>query len=127
MTNEELERAIDFILKSQARAETRIERNEEQLRQLTEQVSSFADTQANIMLVMTRTFEAQAKINEAVQENLRALTDSLARMENKQSEMADRQSRMEDALVRMAEAQASSERRLETLIKIVEEGRRGDG
>src|SRR4028119_2230618 len=116
MTNEEFERAIDFLLKSQANLEAQATRTDEHLGQLAQRLDSFADTQANIMVVMTRTFEAQAKINEAVQENLRALTDSRARMEDKQSGMADRQSRLEDALVRMAEAQASSERRLETLV-----------
>jgi len=72
MTGAELERAIDFILKSQARAEARIERNEKQLgllsdevRQLASQLSSYADPQANIMRVMMQTFEAQVRINES--------------------------------------------------------------
>jgi chromosome segregation ATPase len=43
MTGDELERAIDFILKSQARAETRIERNEEQLSRNEEQLSRLAE------------------------------------------------------------------------------------
>jgi hypothetical protein len=38
MPGDELERAIDFILKRQTRADARIERNEEQLSKLTEQV-----------------------------------------------------------------------------------------
>jgi hypothetical protein len=120
MTNEEMERAIDFILKSQARSESRVEqaeerqaRTDEQLRQLAERLDSFAETQANIMRVMTQTLEAQSKINESVQATLRELTV--------------RQSRADDAMARMAEAQASSARRLEALIKVVEEGRRGDG
>lgn len=134
MTGEELERAIDFLLKSQSRADARIERMDEQqvrtseqLKQLAERLDSFADTQANIMVVMTRTFEAQAKINEAVQANLRALADVQSRAEDRQSQMEDRQSRMEEALAQLAEAQTSSERRLESLTKVVEEGRRGGG
>ena len=164
MTSDELERAIDFLLKSQASAEARSERTEEQLRQLTERVNSFADTQAHIMQVMTQTFDAQARFNESLRaaltglaanqtqteasvretneslretnESLRETNESLraseeARRESENSMraaiggLADRQSRTEEAMARLAEAQASSERRLEALINIVEEGRGG--
>jgi ABC-type transporter Mla subunit MlaD len=125
MTNEEMERAIDFLLKSQANSEAHIQQTNEQLArtdervsrladqvshvvdqvshvvdqvaQLTDQLGSFADTQGNIMRVMTRTFEAQAQINES----LRA------------------------AAVRLAEAQIGTDRRLDALIRIVEDGRNG--
>ncbi len=101
MTNEEMERAIDFLLKSGARAEARIEQTAEQLAQLSTKVDrlsdrvdrlaekvdllaekvdrlsddfaqlsarleSFAETQSQIMLVMTRTFEAQSQINASL-------------------------------------------------------------
>jgi TolA-binding protein len=118
MTNEEFERAIDFILKSQARAETRVEWTEEQLRQLTEQVSSFAGTQANIMRVMTQTFEAQARINEDLREGQASVRTAIV-------ELAGRQSRTEEALARLAETQSNSDRRLDALIKVVEGGRGG--
>jgi chromosome segregation ATPase len=139
MSNEEFERAIDFLLKSQANLEARIEQTneqlartdkqqartseqltrtneqltqtDEQLRQLAEQVGAFADTQANIMRVMTRTIESQAQINES----LRAAMD----------ELAVRQSRTEESLARLAETQAHSDRRLDALIDIVQGGRNG--
>ena len=101
MTNEEMERAIDFLLKSGARADARIQQNAEQLAQLSIKVDqlsdkvdqlsdkvdrlsekvnrlsddfaqlsarleSFAETQSQIMLVMTRTFEAQSQINASL-------------------------------------------------------------
>lgn len=68
MTGEEMERAIDFLLKSQANLEQRIEETNRQL-------GSFADTQAGIMRVMTRTFESQSEINNS----LRAAIGELAR------------------------------------------------
>jgi chromosome segregation ATPase len=153
MTSEEMERAIDFLLKSQANLEARIEqtneqlartdeqqartseqlartdeqlartdeqlartdeqlaRTDERLRQLTEQVSAFADTQANIMLVMTRTIESQAQFNDSIRTAI--------------GELATRQSRTEESLVRLAEAQAHSDRRLDALIDIVRGGRNG--
>ena len=157
MTNDELERAIDFILKSQARAETRIERMDErqartdeqiastivQLRQLAERLDSFADTQANIMRVLTQNLETQAGINESLRaadvmqarfsaslgESLRASEESLRASDESLraaiAELAARQSRTEEALGRLAETQANSDRRLEALIGVVEEGRRG--
>jgi prefoldin subunit 5 len=118
MTNDEMERAIDFLLKSQASLDVRIgQTNEqlghtnEQLRQLAEQVGAFADTQADIMRVMTRTFEAQAQINESLRAGLRELTS--------------KQSRTEEALERLAEAQAHTDRRLDALIDIVQGQRNG--
>src|SRR5437764_13746556 len=111
MTKEEMERAIDFLLKSQANLDVRIEQTNqqlaqtnEQLRQLTEQVSAIADTQNQFIQVVTRTFDAQAQINES----LRAA-----------------QSRTEESLVRLAEAQAHTDRRLDALIDIVQRGRNG--
>ena len=78
MTNEELERAIDFLLKSHAKLDVSVERTSERVSQLADTVarlndtvtqltrhhSSSADTQANIMRVLMQTFEAQARINE---------------------------------------------------------------
>ncbi len=116
MTNEEFERAVDFLLKSQANSEARIEQTNERLNQLADQLSSFADTQVEMMRVMTRTLEAQDHINES----LRAALD----------ELAARQAQTEIALTKLtqkvdtlADAQVSGERRLDALTKIVEEER----
>jgi chromosome segregation ATPase len=96
MTGDELERAIDFILKSQARAEARIERseeqlarNEEQLARLAEQMSqltqhgtdfqqrldsiavahaSLEDAHANLVRVLTQYMETQDLINKSLRE-----------------------------------------------------------
>jgi prefoldin subunit 5 len=111
MTNEEVERAIDFLLRSQANSEARIEQTNEQLTQLAEQLGSFADTQTEIMRVMTRTLEAQDYINESLRASI--------------GELAARQSKTEEALTRLADAQVQSARRLDTLVKIVEEERGG--
>jgi hypothetical protein len=115
MTNDELERAIDFLLKSQANLDARIERTNEQLAQTSEQVvmlgrhvGDFADTQAGIMKMMTRTFEAQAEINDSFRVAI--------------TELATRQTRTEDSITRLAEAQIDTNHRLDTLIDIVQGG-----
>ena len=201
MTGEELERAIDFLLKSQANLEAQSARTDEQLRQLTVRVDSLADIQTNLVQVVTQHIEeqrrinaslretdaalarlgeslfasharlsdsllasnesqrasqeSQAQINESlrasqesqvqineslrasqesqgqINESLRASQESLSASQESLSaalaELAAKQSRTEDALARLTEAQVSSERRLETLIGIVEEGRKGGG
>jgi len=118
MTNDEMERAMDFILKSQARAEARIEqaeerqaRTDEQLRQLSFRLEALADLHRNLVQVATQTFEAQARINEsarAAERSLRASDETLRA-----------------AMTELAERQSHSDRRLEALMKIVEGGRRG--
>jgi hypothetical protein len=91
MTGEELERAIDFLLKSQANLEARIEqvnanlgaRIEETDRQLAEtnrQLGEYANMQTTFVQVVTRTFEAQAVINNRTDEKLNALIDAVNRM-----------------------------------------------
>jgi chromosome segregation ATPase len=120
MTNEEVERAIDFLLKGQARFDARLEaymeqsrerqdRTDEQiaqtnaqLSQLSDRVDALADTQTEFMRVMTKFTESQTRSNDST---------------------AARQANIEVALVRLADAQAQSERRLESLTKIVEEER----
>jgi septal ring factor EnvC (AmiA/AmiB activator) len=134
MTNEEFERAIDFLLKSQARFEAQFEsqqarfeaqieqtkerqaRTDEQLNQLTEQVNAFADTQTDMMRVMTRTLEAQDRINESLRAGI--------------GELAAKQAQTEVALAKLtrnvdtlANTQSGTNRRLDALIRIVEEDR----
>jgi chromosome segregation ATPase len=147
MTGDELERAIDFLLKSHAKLDVSVERTSERVSQLADSVagladsvaglantvgrlndtvtqltshqSSFADTQANIMRVMMQTFEGQAKINES----LNASVSKLAVRQEQTEATLDRLSQKVEALV---EQTAGTDRRLETLVKIVE-GQRGDG
>ncbi len=130
MTNDELERAIDFLLKSQAKLDVSVERTSERVSlladtvarlndtvtQLTSHQSSFADTQANIMRVMMQTFDAQARINESLNASISKLT---ARQEQTEATV-DRLSLKVEAL---AEQAVGTDRRLGALIKIVEEGR----
>ncbi|MCA1618483.1 MAG: hypothetical protein LC795_04045 [Acidobacteria bacterium] len=120
MTNDEMERAMDFILKSQARAEARIGQAEErqartdeqlaltdeQLRQLSFRLESLSDLHRTLVQVATQTFEAQARINESSRADVK---------------------RTEEALASLAEQAMRTERRLEALIRIVEEGRGGGG
>ena len=144
MTNEELERAIDFLLKSHAKLDVSVERTSERVsqlagtvdqlagavdqltgtvarlndtvNQLTKHQSSFADTQANIMRVMMRTFEAQAQINQS-------LNDSISKLTERQEQTEATVDRLSLKVEALAEQAAGTDRRLDALIKIMEEGR----
>jgi BMFP domain-containing protein YqiC len=101
MTGEEMERAIDFLLKSQANLEARIEqvnanlgvRIEETSRQLAEtneqlgetnkQLGEYASTQTTLIQVVTRTFEAQDALNRRTDEKLNALIDTVEKLINR--------------------------------------------
>jgi ABC-type transporter Mla subunit MlaD len=93
MTGEEMERAIDFLLKSQANLEARIEqvnanlggRIEEtsrQLAQTNQQLGALADTQNDFIRVVTRTFEAQGEFNRRTDERINALIGTVERLVN---------------------------------------------
>jgi hypothetical protein len=91
MTGEEMERAIDFLLKSQANLEARIEqvnanlgaRIDETNRQLAatnRQFGEYASMQSTLVEVVTRTFEAQDVVNRRTDEKLNVLIDTVNRM-----------------------------------------------
>ena len=95
MTGEEMERAIDFLLKSQANLEARIEEVDQRLGARIEEVDQrlgvrieetsillgqYAQTQTTFIQVVTRTFEAQDAINKRTDEKLNVLIDTANRM-----------------------------------------------
>jgi hypothetical protein len=91
MTGEEMERAIDFLLKSQANLEARIEqvnanlgaRIDETNRQLAEtsrQLGEYVSMQTTLVEVVTRTFAAQDAINKRTDEKLNALIDTVEKL-----------------------------------------------
>jgi len=88
VTGEEMERAIDFLLKSQANLEQRIEQVNANLGARIEQVNvnlsarieetnalvgQFAETQNQFIETVTRTFEEQAEFNRSTDERINAL------------------------------------------------------
>ncbi len=98
MTGEELERTIDFLLKSQANLEARIEQvnvnlgariadtdrqlaeTDKQLAETNRQLAEVASMQTTFIQVVTRTFEAQDAINKRTDDKLNALIDTVNKM-----------------------------------------------
>ena len=85
MTGDEIERAIEFLIESQARHDARMADIDQRLGQASEQtartsghlaqldvvVSEYTGMQSELVRVVTRTFTAQAKINDEFRAEMR--------------------------------------------------------
>jgi chromosome segregation ATPase len=81
MTTEEMERAIEFLLKHQAdyeirqaRLETQMERTSRQIEETNKHLEMYAETQTQFIEIVTRHIEEQGKINASIRASL-ARTD----------------------------------------------------
>lgn len=79
MTNEEMERAIEFLLKNQANFEARQGVVEAQMAKTNEKIEMLAQTHAEFTQFVRSFMEAQSEINQSLRETVRALTISQAR------------------------------------------------
>lgn len=148
MTGDELERAIDFILKSQARAEARIERNEEQLSLLAEQVSQLtqqgAGSQARLNAIedshteLARVMKQHLETEDRIDKSLRAADARQARLivslgetlraaeESRRASEESLRTALAELATRQERTEATVERlsqKVEALVKVVEEER----
>jgi len=120
MTNEEMERSIEFLLNSQASLETKIEQTNEQVKQTSRQIEQtnrqmeqtnkrldmYAETQNEFMQIVLRHIEAQGEINASLRKTSNDLTVA--------------QQRTEERMDSLALAQRQTEERLKSLIETVD-------
>jgi predicted nuclease with TOPRIM domain len=108
MTNEEMERAIEFLVKNQASFDARLDQTNGQIAEMSKQIQIYAETQSEFIRIITRTLEAQAEINAS----LRAANTRTDERMNKTDERLDRMaainSRTDERLDRMAATNAES-------------------
>jgi hypothetical protein len=64
MTGEEMERAIEFLIKNQAGFDVKLDRLTEEVTEMSKQMRLHAETQTEFIKVVTRHTEDQARINE---------------------------------------------------------------
>lgn len=79
MTTEEMERAIEFLIQSQASVEQRLEETNRQIVQTGKQIETLADSQNDLTRTLTRYIEAQDRINSSVQHSIRDLASTVER------------------------------------------------
>lgn len=87
MTNEEMERGIEFILKSQAGFEARQASLETQLAQTSQQIEIMATAHAEFTRFVRSFMEAQSELNQSVRETVRSLTLAQARTDERLSDL----------------------------------------
>jgi DICT domain-containing protein len=80
MTNEEMERGIEFLLKSQAGFEA-------QLAQTSQQMEILAQTHTEFTRFVRSHMEAQSELNQSLRETVRALTIAQARTDDRLSDL----------------------------------------
>ena len=66
MTGEEMERAIEFLLKSQAKADAQIAETNRQLAETDRRLADYAQMQSVFIQTVTRALEAQDQINASL-------------------------------------------------------------
>jgi dynactin complex subunit len=89
MTGEEMERAIEFLLQSQANYETRQARLEAQLEQTSRQVELMAQTHAEFAQFTRGNIEALNEHTRSLRETVRALTINQTRTEERLGDLED--------------------------------------
>ena len=94
MTSEEMQRAIEFLLKSQANFEVRldktnqqVEQTNRQLEQTNQQLSMFAETQTEFIQTMLRNVEAQSELNTDVRRTMKELAEAQRQTQRDVSEL----------------------------------------
>lgn len=117
MTGDELDRAIDFLLKAGARCEARIEQVNQNLGDRIEEtrqlLAEYARTQSNFIQVVTRRFEQQDEINRQHDETIQELKETNRRI-------AETIRMLAEADRTQAAAQSRTDERLDILVNTVE-------
>jgi chromosome segregation ATPase len=95
MTNEEMERGIEFLLNHQADFEARLTKTEAQITQtsqqvevLAKQVETLARTNTEFTQFVRSNLEAQNELNQSLRETVRALTVAQSRTDERLNDLA---------------------------------------
>jgi hypothetical protein len=90
MTNEEVEKSIEFLLQHQADFEARQATFEAQLLQTSKQVETMASTHTEFTQFVRGFMEAQGEFNQSLRETVRSLTVAQARTNDRLSDLEQR-------------------------------------
>ncbi len=136
MTGEELERAIEFLIQSQAKAEARLDRNDQQIAEMSKQIQMYAETQSQFIQIATRALEglaarqerteqiiveSNARTDERIAETNKLIAEANAQIAEANKRIVEISERVSEASTRASETDA----RLDRLAALVERNIRG--
>jgi hypothetical protein len=81
MSNDEVERAIGFLLESQAKHDTQIGELREQIAETNRIVQLHAESQTEFIQIITRSIEAQGEVNASLRAAVARTDERLDRLE----------------------------------------------
>ncbi len=119
MTGEEMERAIEFLLKNQANFEARQEKTDEQIAQTNRQFEIYAETQTELIQAVLRFTESQDAINTSTRQRLSELTEAQQSTQQSFSVLADMQRSTQQKISDLAEMQQRTQQEISDLTKAV--------
>jgi hypothetical protein len=112
MTSDEMQRAIEFLLSSQANFEVRFEKTSQQLAQTDSKVAVLAETQTEFIRTMLQHVEAQREINADMRQTMLELAQAQKTMQQGNTDV--RQTMRE-----LAQVQKTTQQEISDLTKIV--------
>ncbi len=137
MTGEELERAIEFLIQSQVKAEARLDRNDRQIAETNRQLQIYAETQSQFIEIASgilerlsaqqaRTERAMAESNARTDERIAEIHRSIAESNARTDErIAEINQRIADVNTRtdklIAESNARTDERITETNKLIAE------
>ena len=87
MTGEEMERAIEFLLQSQANHQARLDQLTQQIAETNRIVQLQAETQTESIQIVTRHIEAQGEINASLRASVHELASAQTRTDERIARM----------------------------------------
>lgn len=120
MTGKEMERAIEFLLQSQASFESQLEKTNQQLELTDQRVSTLAETQTEFIQMMLQHVEAQREINASLRRTTSDLSQTMGALaEVTQQRISDLSQVVEQRISDLAQAQQQTQKDISDLTKIV--------
>ncbi len=88
MTGEEMERAIEFLLQSQASFETRLEQTNQNVAEMSRQLQAYAETQTEFIQIVGNAIQGLTAAVERTNENLARTNEHLMQTDERLNKLA---------------------------------------
>lgn len=121
MNAEEMERSIEFLLKSQATLENQIERTSRQIEETNNRLEIQAETQTEFIKIVTQQIEAQGAINASLRASLALTDERINQTDERINQTDERINQADERLNQTDERINQTDARLDRLAALVEQ------